>query len=103
MTAISPAPRRQQPTARPARGPGWVIVLAIGAILAIGGAALLVGGAELSDINTSEREDRYLTSEGADVSTGGFALASDAIHLDALPEGWVFGKDPVAGDRRRSE
>jgi hypothetical protein len=90
MTVIAPAPV-SPPRTRPAWGPGRVIVLVVGVLLVLGAAALLVGGASLRDIDTSEREDGYLTSDGTDATTSGFALASDAIHLDALPEGWLFG------------
>ena len=61
----------------------------------LGAVALVAGGAELRDIDRSEREDGYLTSDGTEVSTTGYALASDAIHLDALPEGWFFGDTRV--------
>jgi len=94
MTVTSPAPPRP-PRARPAWGPGRIVVLALGALLLLGAAALVVGGCSVRDIDTSEREDGYLTSDGRDVTTAGFALASDAIHLDALPEGWVFGDTRV--------
>ena len=61
----------------------------------LGAVALVAGGVALRGIDSSEREDGYLASDGIEVSTTGYALASDAIHLDALPEGWVFGDTRV--------
>ena len=91
LSPVSPRPSRD----RPSRGPGRIIVLAIGVLLLLGAVALVAGGVALRGIDSSEREDGYLTSDGIDVSTTGYALASDAIHLDALPEGWVFGDTRV--------
>ena len=94
MTVLAPSSPRP-PRARPSWGPGRVIGLATGVLLSLGAVALVAGGAELRDLDTSEREDGYLTSDGTGVSTAGYALASDAIHLDALPEGWFFGDTRV--------
>jgi len=94
MTTIAPAsptPTRSRPT----WGAGRIIVVVIGALLLLGAAALAVGGAGIRGIDTSDREDGYLTSDGTDFGTSGYALASDAIHLDGLPEGWVFGDTRV--------
>lgn len=85
---LSP-PRPSAPSG--SRGPRRAGRLVLGAVLLAGGAALAVGGVALHDLDTSEREGGYLTSDGVRATTSGYALATDTIHVDGFPDNATFG------------
>jgi hypothetical protein len=59
--------------------------------LLTGGVVLAGGGIALHDLDTSERESGYLTSDPVRVTSSGYALATDTIHVDGFPDNVSFG------------
>jgi hypothetical protein len=70
-----------------------LLTLAIASLL--GGATALAGGGALITADNSWRDDGYLTSDTARLTSSGHAIASEGIELGGHDEGWVLGKARV--------
>jgi hypothetical protein len=88
------------PPSRPASGwsAGPVIAVVVGALLLLASSGLLVGGAALAWVDTTQREDGFVRSSGEDLTTNGYALLTEDVTLDTAGDEWVI--DDVLGDAR---
>lgn len=94
----SGAPGPEAIPAAPGTGPaaaGWtgtrIVAVVIGALLALTSAGLLAGGGVLLWADRTQRDAAgYLTTGTQELSTGGYALASQGIELRVEGPDWLF-------------
>jgi hypothetical protein len=101
-TLSTPTPPSPTSTPGPRHfGPGRVLALVVGAMMALAAVPVLVGGGAVLWADRTQRDDAgFLTSPASDVSTTTYALTSraDSFTIDADTPDWVLGD--VVGDVR---
>ena len=95
MSTITDSPINPQPTPPRARSAGRIALLTLAVASLLGGATALAGGGALIAVDNSWRDDGYLTSDTARLTTGGHAIASEGIELGGHDEDWVLGRARV--------
>lgn len=68
---------------------GRIVSVVVGAVLALMSVGALAGGGAALWADQTQRQDGYLTAHTGDLSTGGYALASDSVELHGGPSDWV--------------
>jgi len=95
----SPANHAGAPPARsgpPVRmKPGHWVLLVLGAVFAVLGAGLAVGGGVVLGADAAQRDGRYLTGEPERYQTAGYALVSPSVVIDPGQAG-MQGVPPIA-------
>ncbi len=92
MSTITDTPTNNPPTPPHARSAGRIALLVLAVASLLGGATALAGGGALIAVDNSWRDDGYLTSDTARLTTSGHAVASDRIELGGHDEDWVLGR-----------
>ncbi|MGY1641917.1 DUF4389 domain-containing protein [Geodermatophilus sp. SYSU D00703] len=77
---------------------GRVAAVVVGAVLLLASTGLLAGGGGLAWADTTQREDGYVWTPTADLSTERYALVTTAITLDTTGDEWLA--DDVLGNAR---
>ena len=82
---------------------GRVILIVLGAIGALFGLALLVGGGFLLWADRTQRDDGYVTTPTERFATGSYALTRTRLEVDTNGAGWLlndtwFGKVRIRGE-----
>jgi Domain of unknown function (DUF4389) len=77
---------------------GRVVAVVVGAVLLLASTGLLAGGGGLARADTTGREDGYVWTPTADLSTERYALVTTAITLDTTGGEWLV--DDVLGTAR---
>ncbi|MGY1663685.1 DUF4389 domain-containing protein [Geodermatophilus sp. SYSU D00705] len=99
--AAGPLPPLPQGPARAVPG-GWsagrVVALVVGVLLMLVSTGLLAGGTGLAVADTTQREDGYLSTPTAELTTSRYALVTGSITLDVAGDEWLV--DDVLGDAR---
>ncbi len=92
MSTILDNPDNHPTAPPPARSAGRIVLLVVAIASLLGGATALAGGGALVVADNSWRDDGYLTSDTARLTTGGHAVASETIELGGVDEDWVLGR-----------
>jgi hypothetical protein len=71
-------------------GPGRVVAVVLGALLLLTSTGLLAAGGALLWADQDQREDGWLTSPAAQVTTASYAVVSDDVDLHAEGADWVL-------------
>ncbi len=97
-------PNEHVPTGK--LGPGHVMAIAFGAILALAGIGSLIGAGVLGWANATQRDSRGYFSTSTDrFTTSSFAITSDRLDLrsGAGPGEWFINNDNIATVRLRAK
>lgn len=96
MSTITDTPVNTQPSPPPrARPAGRIAALVLAVASLSGGALALAGGGTLIAVDHSWRDDGYLTSDTARLTTSSHAIASEGVELGGHDEDWVLGRARV--------
>jgi hypothetical protein len=83
----SPAPRSSRPRRRSGWTVGSIIALALGILLLLASAGMLIGGVAVSAVDAVSGEDGYVTSDPIPLSTPGHAVATGRLDLEDFGPG----------------
>lgn len=86
---------------RPSWGGGRITMIVVGALLALLGVAILIGGVAVAVIDNTRDRDGYLMSAPGQLTSSGYAVTVSALQVSSYG-GWAIDTQSTAGTARIS-